>query len=76
MNLENCLNAHSGLLLEDERYSYAVKNVSFVIPSSCLSVVNSVDSSFLGDKGVPTFEAINRYSPRHIPEQDLNNMCF
>ena len=48
-----------------------VKNVSFVIPSSYLSVVNSVDSSFLGDKGVPTFEAINRYSPHHIPEQDL-----
>lgn len=48
-----------------------VKNISFVIPSSYLSVVNSVDSSFLGDKGVPTFEAINRYSPHHIPEVDL-----
>jgi hypothetical protein len=48
-----------------------VKNVSFVIPSSYLSVVNSVDSSFLGEKGIPTFEAINRYSPHHIPEQDL-----
>jgi hypothetical protein len=25
----------------------------------------------LGEKGIPTFEAINRYSPHHIPEQDL-----
>ncbi|XP_063448737.1 TPR and ankyrin repeat-containing protein 1-like isoform X2 [Mytilus trossulus] len=45
------------------------EEMSFVIPASYLSIVNFVDASFLGEQGVPTLEAINRYS--HYLEQDL-----
>ncbi|CAG2215687.1 unnamed protein product [Mytilus edulis] len=45
------------------------EHMSFVIPASYLSIVNFVDASFLGEQGVPTFEAINRYN--HVIEQDL-----
>lgn len=52
----------------DLRYA-GNKNLSCLIPSSYLSVVNLVETSFLEEHGIPTYEAINRIT--HIPEEDL-----
>uniref|UniRef100_K1PIT9 Lupus brain antigen 1-like protein n=1 Tax=Magallana gigas TaxID=29159 RepID=K1PIT9_MAGGI len=43
-------------------------NFFFVIPESYIAVIYFIDSTFVQEKGVPTFEAIQRHRPRKTIE--------
>ncbi|XP_078333030.1 TPR and ankyrin repeat-containing protein 1-like isoform X2 [Crassostrea virginica] len=47
-------------------------NFFFVVPESFISVVYFIDATFVQERGVPTFEAVQRHRIKNLVEDDMN----